>query len=289
MKLLVDLKGLDNLEKYNAHGLIAASLEYSTHNDKSFTLDEIKTLNKFAKANNKIFIVNIDRIIEEEELEAVYNYIDKLLELEIDYFIYSDFAILSYFLKKKLTKKLIYDPKTMITNYYEADFHNSFNSLVAINNELTLSEIKEVVKAKNTMMEVYGFHQMFYSRRALLSNYEKFRGEELGLTDKKLIIEEEKRDHSYPIYESKHGTFIYTSYIYCLFKELSELQDLVFIRVNPTFLKEEKVFQVLDIYSELLEDFSKAEELYEKLKLVDSRIDSGFLYKKSVLLKEGVK
>ncbi|HHX00457.1 MAG TPA: hypothetical protein GX740_04045, partial [Acholeplasmataceae bacterium] len=151
------------------------------------------------------------------------------------------------------------------------------------------SEIKEVVKAKNTMMEVYGFHQMFYSRRALLSNYEKFRGEELGLTDKKLIIEEEKRDHSYPIYESKHGTFIYTSYIYCLFKELSELKDLVFIRVNPTFLKEEKVFQVLDIYSELLEDFSKAEELYEKLKLVDSRIDSGFLYKKSVLLKEGVK
>ena len=289
MKLLVDLKSIDKIHEYLADGFIVSSDEYSTHNDKCYTLKEIKYINKILKENNKIFVVNIDRIIEEEELENLRLYIDKLLELDIDYFIYGDFSVLNYFKKLNITDKLIYDPKTMITNFYEADFHNKFNSLVAVNNELTLEEIKDVIKANNAVMEVYGFHQMFYSRRALLKNYSLFKGEDRDLVDKKLIIKEEKRDHSYPIYESNNGTFIYTPYIYCLFKELIELKELKFIRINPVFLEENKALEIVRIYRELLNDNSKADELFSEFSLVDNRIDSGFLYNKSVVLKEGVK
>ena len=290
MKLLVDLKSIQNIDKYNADGYIASSYDYSCHNDKCFTFEELKQISEYAAKNNKTFVVNIDRIIEEDELSLVKEYIDKLLELKIDYFIYGDFSILRYFQSKNLTNKLIYDPKTMITNYLEASFHNNFKSLVAINNELTLGEIKNVIKANNTVMEVYGFHQMFYSRRQLLSNYSKFKNEDRDLENKKLVIFEEKRDQDeYPIYESKNGTFIYTSFIYCLFKELSELNELKYIRINSSFLEEVKVIKIVDLYSELLKDFGKADELYKELELVDKRIDSGFLYKKSVVLKEGVK
>lgn len=286
MKLLADLLSIKKVANYNVDGYIASCSYLSCHNGRCFTYEEIKTLSEIKKNKNKLLIVNIDRIIEEDEIEEVYNYIDKLLALDIDYFIYGDFAILRYFIKKKLTNKLIYDPKTLITNYHDADFHNKYNSLVSINNELTLEEIKEVAKAKNTMMEVYGFHQMFYSRRALLSNYGKFKGIDNNFLNEQFIIKEENRDFSYPIFESKHGTFIYTSYIYCLFKELKELIDLRFIRVNSLFLEENKVLEVVNIYKELLNDFSKADSLYEKLKEIDDRIDSGFLYKKTVVLKE---
>lgn len=290
MKLLVDLKSIQNIDKYNVDGYIASSADYSCHNDKCYTFTEIKQISEYATKNNKIFVVNIDRIIEEDELDLVKEYIDRLLELKVDYFIYGDFSILRYFQSKNLSNKLIYDPKTMITNYYEAILYNKFNSLVAINNELTLEEIKNVVKANNTVMEVYGFHQMFYSRRQLLSNYNKFKGEDRDLVSKKLEIVEEKRDQEeYPIYESKNGTFIYTSYIYCLFKELSELNELKYIRINSSFLEEEKVIKIVDLYNQLLNNFDKADELYKELESVDNRIDSGFLYKKSVVLKEGVK
>lgn len=286
MKVLVDLKSIENIDKYQTDGFIASSKEYSCHNDRCYTYDELSIISEFTKKNNKLFIVNIDRIVEEEELDLVKAYIDKLLELNVDYFIYGDFSILMYFKEKNLTYKLIYDPKTMITNYHEACFHKQFNSLVSINNELTLEEIKDVIKAKNTIMEVYGFHQMFYSRRQLLSNYSKFKNKELDIVEKELSIVEEKRDNEYPIYESSNGTFIYTPYIYCLFKELVELGDLKFIRINSIFLNEEKVLKVLELYNALLNDFSKADNLYKELELLDNRISSGFLYKKSILLKE---
>jgi len=290
MQILVDILSSERLSEYNAKGYIAASLEYSCHNGKTFSLNELKKVSEYVKENNKIFVVNIDRIIEEDELDKLHTYLDQLLTLDIDYFIYSDFAILRYFLKKGLTKKLIYDPKTLITNYYDANIHaKEFNSLVAISNELTLDEIKEVSKAKNCLMEVYGFHQMFYSRRALLSNYAKFKNFSDNLQNEKLVIKEENRDNLYIIYESKHGTFIYTPYIYCLFKELSELPDLKFIRINSNFLEEDKIIQVVNIYNELLLDFTKKDELYAKLQEIDARIDSGFLYKKSILLKEEVR
>lgn len=289
MKLLVDLKSIELIDKYNVDGYIISSEEYSCYNDKCFTYDEMKYISEYSHKNNKLFIVNIDRIIEEDELDGVKTYIEKLFELKVDYFIYGDFSILKFFKEKNLTHKLIYDPKTMITNFYEADFHNRYNSLVAINNELTLDEIKDVIKANNIVMEVYGFHQMFYSRRQLLSNYNKFKNEDRDIIDKQLRIVEEKRDNEYPIYESKNGTFIYTSNIYCLFKELEALKEIKFIRINSSFLDETKVLKVSELYNKLLNDFSIADDLYKELKLVDDRIDSGFLYKGSVILKEGVK
>lgn len=286
MKILVDLKSLKNLDLYEADGFIASSSEYSCFNDFTLSLDDLKFLSEYTKNNNKILVVNIDRLIEEEELTEFKDYLTELLKLKIDYFIYGDLAVLSYFIKLNLTHKLIYDPKTLITNYYEADFHNKYNSLVSINNELTLEEIKDITKANNTIMEVFGYHQMFYSRRALLSNYSKFKNADLDLIKKKLNIKEEKRDASYPIFESSHGTFIYTNYVYLLFKELTELNDLRFIRINGNFIGEDKLFQVLRFYNLLINDFSKADELYEKIKELIPKVDSGFLYQKSILLKE---
>src|SRR5690554_1988024 len=127
---------------------------------------------------------------------------------------------------------------------------------------------------------------MFYSRRQLLSNYSKFKKEDRNLINQELRIVEEKRDNEYPIFESKNGTFIYTSFIYCLFKELKELDELKFIRINTSFIEEAKILKIIEIYSQFLKDFSRADELYEELKLIDNRIDSGFLYKGSVILKE---
>lgn len=289
MKIIVDFKNINNLEQFNVNGFILSSSEYSSFNDTCFSLEEIKKYNKLIKQQNKLSFVNIDRIIEEEELDNLKVYIDQLLNEEIDYYIFSDLAILSYFKKLRLTNKLIYDPKTLITNRLDAEVFKSFGTLVAINNELTLSEIKDVMQAGNTMMEVFGFHQMFYSKRKLIKNYFLFKEEEMDLLNEKLIIKEEKRDFEYPIVEANSGTYIYTSYIYSLFKELLELNEFKFIRINSIFLDDDKVTKVINLYNHLLNNPNMSNELYNELLKIDSRIESGFLHKESKILKEEVK
>lgn len=289
MKILVDLKSVDNIDKYNADGFIVSTIEYSCHNDYCFSLDEISKISNYCSSYNKILIVNIDRIIEQDELDLIKKYIDELLKINVDYFIYGDMAIYAYFKLKGLENKLIYDPKTLITNSHEAEFFKKLNNLVFINNELTLDELVEISKVGNCLMEVYGFHQMFYSRRSLIRNYVVFANSDDDLVGKKLIIKEEKREEEYPIFESLNGTFVYTPFIYNLFEELEQLTTLKMIRINSSFLEEDKVFQVLDLYNKLINNFSLKEELKIQLEQIDNRLGKGFLSKKSVILKEGVK
>lgn len=287
MKILVDLKSLENIESYQTDGFIVSSEKYSCYNDYCFSWSAIEAIANYCHQKNILFIINIDRIIEEEELDSLYQYLDQCLMIGVDYFIYSDYAILNYFKKKNLTHKLIYDAKTMITNSQDALIHKNLNSLVVINNELNLEELAEVVKVGNGVLEVYGYHQMFYSKRSLLSTYSAFQAEGRVLDNKKLLIKEELRDDLYPIYQSPHGTYIYTPYIFGIFKELLMLKDdLKMIRINSMFIEENKVIQILNIYQQLINGESDINLLYKELEAINPNIKPGLLYHQSILVKE---
>lgn len=287
MKILVDLKSLESIDRYQADGFIISSEKYSCYNDYCFSWSVIEEIANYCHQKNILFIVNIDRIIEEEELDSLYQYLDQCLRIGVDYFIYSDFAILNYFKKKNLTNKLIYDSKTMITNSQDAIIHKNLKSLVVISNELNLEELSEVVKVGNGILEVYGFHQMFYSKRPLLSTYSAFQAKGRVLDNKKLLIKEELRDDLYPIYQSLHGTYIYTPYVYCIFKELLKLKDnLKMIRINSMFIEENKIIQILTIFRQLLNNENDIDFLYKQLETINPNIRPGLLYNQSILKKE---
>jgi len=287
IKLIADLKSIENITKYQVDGLIVSDDKFSTYNDHIFSFSEIKEVVKYCRENNILSILNIDKIIEEEELDPLYKVIDEYLKLEIDYYIYGDFAVLSYFKEKDITNKLIYDPKTLITNYQEARIHHNLGSLVVVSNELNLEEISDISAIGNSIIEVYGYHQMFYSKRPLLSTYSTFLNKEINLDNKLLHIKEEIREDRYPIYQSIHGTFVYTSYRYTMFKELLDLEDTLKIaRISSMFIDEGEIIKVISIYKELLTNKINPDTGYNKLVEVNSNIKSGFIYNKSILKKE---
>ncbi|HPN61301.1 MAG TPA: U32 family peptidase, partial [Bacilli bacterium] len=244
-KLIVDLKSLWKINNYQADGFILNDPDFSCFPENEFSLEQITNIIYQLKRKNKLVFINVDRIIEEEELNILHNRLKWYLTFEIDYFIYGDFAVFSYLHELNPQQKLIYNSQTLITNDFDARFYHHLHQLVMISNELNFDEIKQISLVGNGVMEVYGFHQIFYSRRQLLSTFQKYKKIQYSFSNRRLDLQEEQRNERYSIFEAAKGTFIYTPYRYCLFKELNELKNhLVFIKISGAFIDQAQLLAI---------------------------------------------
>lgn len=286
MKVYVDLKRNANIDEYLCDGFIASSQEFSCYNDDSYSLEEVLSLKEKVKKSDKEIILNIDRIITEDDLDNLICYLEKVIN-EFDYFIFSDMSIRYFFEEKGMTDKLIYDPKTLVASSNELNINQKDNLKVILANELSFDEVKEICNESIDKVNlcVFGYHQMFYSKRNLISLYKEFFNINDELKNKKLYLKEELRNEFYPIYESDKGTFIYTDYLYCVFTELLEIKNnLGFIRIGGMFIDEEKYKKIVSMYHRLFLN-ENPNLLYDELKEIEPNLSKGFLLNKSVLLK----
>ncbi len=271
-----------NLNSYKGDGLIIHSQEFSCYNSEVYSLKELKDLSAIIKEHSLEAILDIDCILEEDDLGSLNAFLSDVYN-DFDYFIFSDMAIFSWFEKRDLLDKLVYNPKTLIASSEDLSFYQSLGIKVVLTNELSVEEINCIASKGKICLEVFGYHQMFYSRRSLLSLYKKFFGLNNNLQNKKLYLKEEIRNDFYPIYESNKGTFIYTNYIYCLFEELLDLKNSIDIMIiNGIFISDNLYLEVIDIYNELCNNNSLQ---YDRLEKLFPNLSKGFLKNKSVLFK----
>lgn len=281
IKLIADLKSVERLDEYQTDGIIVNDPGYSCYNDRFLNEAEIHYVIEHCKKKGLISIINLDRIIEQEELAGFYQTIEKYLTWGFDFFIFGDFAAVAYFSKNQMTDRLIYNPQTLIANRFDAQILKDLGSLVMIANELTLDEIKPITEMGNAVMEVYGYHQMSYSRRSLLSSFSEFQGKNLELTGQRLGLKEELRDDRYSIFQSEHGTFVYTPYRYGLFTELKNLPELRFAKISGQFVPETELISVIGLYRELLDgNYRSLLELQTRLKAIDPNLGTGYLHQR---------
>lgn len=283
-KIIVDYKKgmfFDTLVNNNVYGVILNSEEYSLNPLDGLKLDELLNLNKELKKYNLKSFINIDRLIKEEEIDEFVSYFKKICDL-FDYYIYSDMSVLTLV---NDYSKLIYYPKTYISSTNELKAYSKLNIKSFLSNELSFEEIEDIDKANIPyLLEVFGFHQMFYSKRHLLSLYKECFNIEANVKNKELFIKEELRDEFYPIFETDKGTLIYTDYCYYLFSELDKLNNVDMVYINSAFIDLNTYLYVISLYNELISD-GEIEELEKKLLSIGYKLDKGFLLKKSVLLK----
>ena len=280
MKFIVDLQNENNMSEYNVDGFILNSSLYSCFNGVTYSLDEINRISKKIKKLNKLVLINLDAIIEETDVSTLKEYVNSLEEY--DYILFSDMAFLNMAIEKN---KLFYNPSTLVASSYEKSVFDEMGINSFIANELSEEELKSISTKTKLNMMAYGYHQMMYSFRPLLSLYNEFVEGDKDLVDKLFYLKEELREDKYLVFQSNKGTFVYTSYIYAAFKELLTFRNnLNFVRFNGAFIEEEKMVKVIELYHRLFND-EDADELYNKLKEIESNIDSGFLKESSILLK----
>lgn len=297
--LVCDLLNKDNIDKYECDALVVNSSEYSVFNDKTFVLDELEEVFFLIHKASKKAILSIDRIIEEFEVDDFYVFLSKCFSINFDYYSFSDLSVINYVIEHNLNVNLIYDSKTLSSNSYDCKlyselltkFNNQSHIYPIISNELTLDDIILNSNTTNVGVVVYGYHQIFYSRRLIFSSYINYknniRHEEFSekLPNKLLHLKEEFRDELYPIYQSKFGTFVYTAKKFCLLEELDKLTNVFIHKINGQFIDEDDLLRVVSIYNRLLNDKDLKEKLKDELLDVDNNLTKGFLFQDSVLLK----
>lgn len=285
-KLIIDLQKINKIKSYEVDGLIINLEGFSTFNGIKFSLNQLDEITKIIKSSGKKIFINIDRLYGEDDLGQLYELFNVLKNIEYDYIIFSDFAVYYYFNKNNDLKRLIYDAKTMGTNTDDLNFYKEKNIKVFVANELSKKQIKLLSETNNGCFEVFGYHQIFYSKRPILSLFQEFDKIEEPLNNSLFEIKELSKDVFYKIYESEIGIFVYTDYIYCAYKEIKEfVNNFSFIKINPIFLSEENLPLIISYYRDLIKNINVIENDH-LIKEIYPNTKSGFLLKKSVLLKE---
>ncbi|HHX78559.1 MAG TPA: hypothetical protein GX695_02265 [Acholeplasmataceae bacterium] len=285
-KLIIDLQKINKIKSYEVDGLIINLEGFSTFNGIKFSLNQLDEITKIIKSSGKKIFINIDRLYGEDDLGQLYELFNVLKNIEYDYIIFSDFAVYYYFNKNNDLKRLIYDAKTMGTNTDDLNFYKEKNIKVFVANELSKKQIKLLSETNNGCFEVFGYHQIFYSKRPILSLFQEFDKIEEPLNNSLFEIKELSKDVFYKIYESELGIFVYTDYIYCAYKEIKEfVNNFSFIKINPIFLSEENLPLIISYYRDLIKNINVIENDH-LIKEIYPNTKSGFLLKKSVVLKE---
>lgn len=160
---------------YGADAVYIGGQEYSLRaNATNFSMDEIKEACSFAHSLGKKVYQTVNIVFHNEDIDGIYNYLEKVVEAGIDAFIVSDPFIISY-IKKNFPKVEVHvSTQNSTTNLETVKFFQKEGvDRVVPARELSRQEIKEIIDETGLDIEVFihGAMCTFYSGRCTLSNY----------------------------------------------------------------------------------------------------------------------
>ncbi len=276
--LITEIKSLNKINDYNVDVLIIPT-KYSTVCDFIVEFDQLSLF------NNKKIALKVDKIITEYEINELEEYIKDSINYNIEFYIFTDMSV--YYLLKKynLQEKAVYFSKTINCSCNDIIQYNKMNIKCLVSTELTIDDLVKISNIENNFIYSYGYFSIFYSKRKLLSLYKQYANLDYESQNKKYTLLEETREEHYPVLENKNGTFVYGPYIYLLFKEIESLNKNNYFYIESTFLKEEDLIKVINLYND---GFNKgfSDQLLLELKNINNNTGSSFLYLKPEILKE---
>lgn len=233
-ELLCTAANLDELVQVMDAGADAVSIgneRFGLRVAGNFSLDEIRAAVELAHARSVKIYVSVNAVLHNADLEELPDYLKALDEIGIDAVVFGDPAVVITARQVGLQAPLHWNAEVLTTNYETMNYWGSKGATRAfVARELNMDAIIETKENAEVeiQVQVHGPTCIFHSRRDLVTNYEKNKGEELerpGL-DRRLFITEEKRDElQYPIYEDRNGTHIMSADDICILEYLDELMD----------------------------------------------------------------
>jgi len=241
MKKILVVPNKHNLELLLANdkitGLILPLKNLAIQSDIYFNLEEIEEI--LTKTNKEICI-NINKIIEDSDLDYLKEALIKLNNLNITKIFFYDLAVLKLSLDMNLNKELVVyqehlNASTLTNKFYKN--HGVEYSLIT--NDITKEEINEISKHQKLMLICYGYLPIFYSRRSLITNYLEY----INKDKKDNIYYIKHEEDYYPIIEEETGTCIYTKEKINLINELDNL-NIDYLIIN-TLLTEDNTLDII--------------------------------------------
>lgn len=280
---------IDKMIDAGVDGFIFGIKDFSLFFNFQMTMDELKDILPSIKNKKKEVFIALNKIIYNEDISLLKEYLLILDNLNIDGILYDDISIVN--LKKELGLKtdLVWHQAHLVTNYQACNYwHNRHEIKYGfLSNEITLEDILEIKKntSMQLMMLVYGYLPMFQSSRSLITNY-------LSYIDKKkqdnlYYLNEPIKKMECPIYEDINGTYILSSHILNALSEIPTLIDakMDYLVLNGLCLSSDEFIRIADIFVKAsLNSADKVliEALNKDANDISKSTDKGFLYKETV-------
>ena len=264
-KLLVSVNNLDIYEKLAKVGVttfLFPLANFCVGFRNTFRLDELDD-----KESDNYILVN--RMLDNnaiEELRALFSKLPK----SIKGIVFEDVGVLNMAKSLNLEQELILFQSHFGASYANVNYWLNYADSVFLSNEITKGEIEEIVnEAKGSVcIQVFGLNPILYSRRLLISNYNKYFNETLG---KFTSLEEAISKRSFLMFENDYGTMMFNNSFYNAL-ELLELDNIRYFYVNSSNISDDKLLKLV----EMIKNKSINVEALE----LD--VDLGFLYQETI-------
>ena len=269
---------------------VVVNTTFSTSVNPVFNDEEISKTIEYATKNNKVVILDISFIFEDKDINDIKDFVLKYKNTNT-LFLYTDIGVHQILKECNMQHRGIYDPKTLVTNSYDLNAYEELGmNAVGLSNEIPLEDVKMITDKKNgrVWLKIFGYHQMFYSKRKLISLFAKHKNLDINIDRENTFVKEETRDDMYHIDENKYGTLIYRSYVLSYLRELENIKNIDYMYLDSAFISNEDFNEALRIYSDtinsLIDPIMALDYLNELF-----MIEDGFMYHDTVYKKEEFK
>ena len=162
-KILI-IPGTNTLEKVTNSYFLFPLKDFSIGYEKKFTLEEIP--------NHSYIYIN--RLLDHEDI-LKFQTLLPLIQEKVKGIVFEDLGILEILRENKIQVETIFYPSHAICSSYTVNSYLEEMDTVILSNDITKEEIQEILTkaSKPIGMLIYGHLPYMYSRRTLLTNYEK--------------------------------------------------------------------------------------------------------------------
>ena len=271
MEKVIAINKKEKLDKYKMFdSYLLVNKNFSSFHEYGLSnKDCINLVSKIHENKKKVYVL-IDRVFFNDDLNKLKKFIKELEKYNCDGYYFSDLGVYELFKEKNWIDKLIYFSQTQIVSTMELD---SFLSLgiktVFVSKDLPFKSLSNYQNNDKVGIVCFGYKNLFYSRRKLLSSYNDEYGLKKYSSKSKYLIREQKRQQKNIIFEDRFGTYIFTDYIENHINEIEKFDSLGIktILFDDNFVEEELIDKVINYLSFPKEKYfldSKEKDTYEE-------------------------
>jgi len=255
---LININNVNDIESLKKVGVTTFSFalkNYSVGYEKTYSVEEINGITE-----DKYVLIN--KVLDTKEIEELKKFINNM---DVKGFIFEDVGLINVI--NNSYEKILFINHFNCNSLSINNFLKYVNSVV-VSNELTFEEYKNILSKvnKEVVLNVFGYNQVMYSKRKLLSNYNDHFNQEHTY---KNSIKDKYGNVEFNIIEQDDSTVILSKKIFDG-RRLLELNNVKYFYINSSYID---VSVIIDFINGNIIDNS----------------DEGFLDKKSYYKVKGEK
>lgn len=246
-ELLAGASSLEELKRFaeaGADAFVIGESRYGVRLPGDFTVEQIAEAVAFAKPRGIRIYAALNNVMDNETVRTLPLYMKQVAEAGVDAIVFGDPAVLMTARTEAAGIPLHWNAEMTSTNYATAEYWGRRGATRFITaRELNMEQVLET-KANSSLeiqVQVHGLTNIYHSKRPLVRNYVDHQqrddadgqtaelpgnGVPQGTIEEGLyLMEAERPNERYPIYEDANGTHIMSADDLCMIENLHELME----------------------------------------------------------------